>query len=251
MLISEIYHSRQGEGRLAGTPSVFVRTSGCNLRCDFCDTPFTSWNPSGRKQTVREVVQQVVEASKNPLPNRVDGVIESQDFDVARHVVLTGGEPMLPVDVVQLCDQLKEANFHITIETAGTIHHHLHCDLMSISPKLSNSTPSHERAGQWASRHEDTRHRPDVVANLIQSHDYQLKFVVADEADIGEIESYLVAIQKHRSEVDRSKVLLMPEGIDAATLRSRKEWLEPLCKDAGFTLCDRKHILWYGNKRAT
>ncbi len=246
MLISEIYLSRQGEGRLTGTPSVFVRTSGCNLRCDFCDTPFTSWNPEGQQMAVREIVEHVREAVEKPLPARVDGVEEAQD-ETARHVVLTGGEPMLSKEVELLCDALSELDFHITIETAGTIDRHLKCDLMSISPKLSNSTPSSERAGQWAERHEATRYRPELVASLIERHDYQLKFVVADPADIVEIESYITEV----GSVDRNKVLLMPEGIDAETLSSRTGWLEGLCDEKGFAFCPRQHIAWYGNKRAT
>ena len=177
MLISEIYLSRQGEGLLTGTPSVFVRTSGCNLRCYFCDTPFTSWKPEGNQQTVAEIVAAVIESAASPLPTRADG---QDDFDgPASHVVLTGGEPMLAKEVEALCEMLNRHKFHTTIETAGTLDKKVHCDLMSISPKLSNSTPSTERAGQWAAKHEATRYRPDVVAALIERHDYQLKFVVA------------------------------------------------------------------------
>lgn len=245
MLISEIYLSRQGEGLLTGTPSVFVRTSGCNLRCDFCDTPFTSWNPEGSQKSVAEVVAAVVEVAVRPLPDRAEG---QDNFDgPASHVVLTGGEPMLAKEVEQLCESLTNQKFHITIETAGTLDRDLHCDLMSISPKLSNSTPSAERAGQWAAKHDATRHRPDIVASLIGRHDYQLKFVVAKTEDLNEIETYVTEV----SDVNRSKVLLMPEGIDAETLQQRATWLEPLCRDRGFTFCPRQHIFWYGNKRAT
>lgn len=245
MLISEIYLSRQGEGLLTGKPSVFVRTSGCNLRCDFCDTPFTSWKPEGNQQSVAEVVAAIVEAAAGSLPDRVDG---KDDFNgPANHVVLTGGEPMLAKEVESLCESLSRNKFHITIETAGTLDKRVHCDLMSISPKLSNSTPSIERAGQWAAKHEATRYRPDVVTELIERHEYQLKFVVAKDGDIDEIDSFLSAV----GEVDPDKVLLMPEGIDAATLQQRAQWLEPLCVDRGFAFCSRQHIFWYGNKRAT
>jgi len=148
MLISEIYLSRQGEGRLTGTPSVFVRTSGCNLRCDFCDTPFTSWKPEGSQQSASEVFTAVLQTAADQLPPRADCPDDSDE--PAAHVVLTGGEPMLAKEVESLCEQLNERGFHITIETAGTLDRQLSCDLMSISPKLSNSTPSSERAGQWA-----------------------------------------------------------------------------------------------------
>ncbi len=195
---------------------------------------------------VSEIVQRVTECAAEPLPQRVDGVEEAQD-ETTRHVVLTGGEPMLANSVVELCDSLSELGYHITIETAGTIDRHLKCDLMSISPKLSNSTPTKERAGQWAERHEATRYRPDVVASLIERHNYQLKFVVADPADVVEIESYIAEV----GSVDHNKVLLMPEGIDDQTLRQRASWLEGLCEENGFTFCPRQHIAWYGNKRAT
>ncbi len=246
MLISEIYLSRQGEGRLTGTPSVFVRTSGCNLRCSFCDTPFTSWNPEGTQFDVAEIVAEVIEVATGSLPDRVDQP-ESGFDGPATHVVLTGGEPMLAKGVEGLCGQLSRNGFHITIETAGTLDRDLVCDLMSISPKLANSTPSEKRAGGWSQKHDRARHRPDVVANLIGRHDFQLKFVVAEESDVDEIESYLEDV----GDIDRAKVLLMPEGIDAETLNRRVEWLEPLCLSRGLTLCPRKHIEWYGNKRAT
>ena len=77
LFISEIFASVQGEGSLTGVPSVFVRTSGCNLRCDWCDTPYTSWEPEGQHMTVDQVVDQI--ESHRPI----------------RHSVLTGGEPMI------------------------------------------------------------------------------------------------------------------------------------------------------------
>jgi 7-carboxy-7-deazaguanine synthase len=230
MLISEIYRSLQGEGLLTGTPSVFVRTSGCNLRCSFCDTPFASWNPEGEKLPVEEVVERVR--------------FEASD---ARHVVLTGGEPMLPREVTELCSQLHDANFHITIETAGTIYHDLNCDLMSISPKFSNSDPTESRAGEWRNKHQQTRHRPEIVQRLIDQYTYQLKFVVDRPEDVNEILTYTESLE----DVNSDRILLMPQGITQAELITRAEWLEPICQEHGFQFCPRKHIEWYGNKRGT
>src|ERR1700756_1771162 len=103
MRIAEIFFSIQGEGILAGIPSVFVRSSGCNLRCSWCDTPYTSWKPEGAEMTVPEIVDRVKSFS-------------------ARHAVITGGEPMIARGVEELCRRLREAEMHITIETAGTVY---------------------------------------------------------------------------------------------------------------------------------
>ena len=228
MKISEIYGSRQGEGLLTGTNSVFVRTSGCNLRCNFCDTPFTSWNPEGSNLPLQQIILQVVA------------------FGV-QHVVITGGEPMLAPEIESLTQELAHHRLHLTIETAGTIFREVACDLMSISPKLSNSTPSVERAGDWSRRHELNRIQTDVLQQMIQRFPYQLKFVVADRNDLEEIEQLL----KQIGQVERDRVLLMPEGIDPAVLKIREEWLRPLAQSLGFVFCPRRHIEWYGNRRGT
>src|SRR5688572_12191671 len=96
--IAEIYSSLQGEGLLTGTPSVFVRASGCNLRCWFCDTPYTSWKPEGEDWSVEEIVAEVEKRGRESL-----AVVDSdlrvasappKTPDPVRHAVITGGEPM-------------------------------------------------------------------------------------------------------------------------------------------------------------
>jgi len=226
--IAEIFHSLQGEGRLVGAPSVFVRTSGCNLRCWFCDTPYTSWQPEGHDLSVAEILARVSE------------------WDT-QHYVLTGGEPMLFAELVPLTHELRARGRHITIETAGTLHQPVACDLMSISPKLSSSTPSAERSRYWHRRHERSRHVPKVMHRLLAEFDYQLKFVVAEPSDCDEVERYL----EEFPEVDRSRVLLMPEGTDIAELAQRAAWLEPLCAERGLAFCPRKHVEWFGAVRGT
>src|SRR5580765_102586 len=119
MKVSELFFSIQGEGKLTGVPSVFVRASGCNLRCVWCDTPYASWNPEGDDIPVDEIVQRV------------------ESFG-AKHVVLTGGEPVIMPDIEPLCDALQFAGHHITIETAATVFKPMKLDLASLSPKLSN-----------------------------------------------------------------------------------------------------------------
>lgn len=226
--ISEIYGSRQGEGLLTGTPSLFIRTSGCNLRCWFCDTPFASWEPEGEFRTI-------------------DSIVDHATTQELRHVVLTGGEPLLSRAIVRLCSALKRAGMHLTIETAGTLFRPVDCDLMSISPKLSSSTPPSRLAGGWQRRHEARRERLDVVQKLIANYDYQLKFVIDQPADCREVLDYLARLR----DFDPERVLLMPQGTSQAELESREEWLRPWCQESGFHFCRRAHIEWYGNRRGT
>src|ERR1700688_1349855 len=200
MKISEIFYSIQGEGMLAGVPSVFLRTSGCNLRCTWCDTPYTSWKPEGDDLSLDNILADV----------RGRG---------STHVVVTGGEPMIQRDIVQLTHRLKDLDLHITIETAGTVHQPVTCDLMSISPKLANSTPTEREDGRWAAQHDRLRYEPVVLKQLMGEYPYQLKFVVSDPGDLTEIESIL-----KETDADRSRVVLMPEGTNSATLSERARW---------------------------
>ena len=228
LFICELYESVQGEGLLTGTPSIFIRTSGCNLRCQFCDTPFSSWNPEGESVPGEEIVRKCL-------------AMES------RHVVLTGGEPMLQPAIEPLTRELSANGFHLTIETAGTVDRDVRCDLMSISPKMSNSTPAPERAGPWSQRHNQQRDRPQVISALIDRYACQVKFVVDSPSDVDEIVAYL----ERFPQIDRQRVLLMPQGTDAGELAEKEAWIRPLCEQRGFRYCPRMHIVWYGNRRGT
>jgi 7-carboxy-7-deazaguanine synthase len=226
--IAELYQSIQGEGLLTGVPSVFVRASGCNLRCSFCDTPFTSWEPEGEQWILSDIIAATL----------------AHD---CRHVVITGGEPMIFPELVPLTRALADAGRHITIETAGTRFLQLDCHLMSVSPKLANSTPTPERDPVWHVRHEQTRHAPDVIRKLVAAYETQLKFVIDQPSDCYEVERYLLEFP----EIDRQRVLLMPQGTDLETLRRTTEWLEPYCERHGLRLCPRKHVEWFGFRRGT
>jgi 7-carboxy-7-deazaguanine synthase len=245
VLLAEIYASLQGEGLLTGTPSVFVRTSGCNLRCWFCDTPYTSWQPEGKDWSIDEIVHEV--GCMNPPWRTKCTTIDQPSSQDIRHAVITGGEPMLFAELIPLCERLHAGGWHLTIETAGTLFLPVHCDLMSISPKLASSTPPTERGGRWTGRHERTRHQPDVIRRLINQYDYQLKFVIDTPADLDEVQAWLNEFPQAR----RERVLLMPQGTDCASLARIAEWLEPFCREQGFVFCPRKHIEWFGAKRGT
>ncbi len=230
MLISEIFYSLQGEGELTGVPSVFVRTSGCNLRCNWCDTPYASWSPEGTPMTVEAILAEV---KKHP----------------ARHVVLTGGEPMIAKEIRELAAALKRLGHHITIETAATVPPEgIACDLASLSPKLAGSAPDDRLSATWRAKHESLRWQPDVVKAWIDAYGYQLKFVVSAEEDVNEIETMLAQLGR---EIPRAKVLLMPEGVTVEALRAKAGWLGELCKSRGYRYAPRLHVELYGNRRGT
>jgi 7-carboxy-7-deazaguanine synthase len=225
MKISEIFYSIQGEGVLAGVPSVFIRTSGCNLRCTWCDTPYTSWNPEG-------------------VDMSIDSIAAAARGHNTTHAVVTGGEPMLFEETVALTQQLQALGMHITIETAGTVFQPVACDLMSISPKLANSTPRERDGGRWAAQHDRLRYQPAVLKKLMAAHPYQLKFVVSAPGDLEEIKKIVA-----ETGADRTRVILMPEGTDPAILRERARWLVDLCKNGPFRYGPRLHIDLYGDRR--
>jgi 7-carboxy-7-deazaguanine synthase len=232
--IQERFVSLQGEGILAGTASSFVRVSGCNLRCVWCDSPATSWTPRGEQVELDALVEF---CAGGP-----------------RHVVLTGGEPLLHPPMAELSRRLGEAGHHVTIETAGTVWlEGVHADLMSLSPKLAHSTPTQRDPG-WANKHEERRLRPEILRRLLQ-FDWQLKFVVRGyepallDDDLAEIEALL-------SELDvevcaRDRVLLMPECIHPARLRHDYATIAAACRRTGFRLGPRLHIEIFGHTPGT
>lgn len=230
--INEVFCSLQGEGRLAGVPSVFVRTAGCNLRCWFCDSYNTSWEPSGAWLDVDSIVDEV------------------RSYEQAEHVVLTGGEPLIHEASVQLLDELSEAGYHTTVETNGTIHRDAAIDLASVSPKLASSTPTAERDpkgdGEWAERHEERRIDVDALAALVDDYESQLKFVVTDSDDLPEIAAVVDRIREAATtEVRNDEVLLMPEGMTRDQLDRTRNEVAELAIAHGYRYTPRLHVdLW-------
>lgn len=230
--INEIFCSLQGEGRLAGVPSVFIRTSGCNLRCWFCDSYHTSWEPTGEVLSVDNIVEEVL------------------SFEKANHVVLTGGEPMIHNETEELLEVLNDYGYHTTVETNGTIYRDTQIDLASISPKLASSTPTTGRDpkgdGEWETRHEDRRINVDTLTNLIGTYNSQLKFVVTGEADMGDIKALLEKIRtESTASVADEDILLMPEGTNQNELKSTRNETAKLAMEHGYRYTPRLHVtLW-------
>jgi 7-carboxy-7-deazaguanine synthase len=226
--VSEIFHSIQGEGRLIGTPSVFIRTSGCNLRCAWCDTPYTSWRPEGASWSIEKILARV-------------------DEHATPYVVITGGEPLLAEDIEELAAALERKAKHVTIETAGTIFKPLRGDLISLSPKLANSTPWRKAGGKFAPMHEWRRLNIPVVQAFLDRYEYQLKFVVEREADFGEIAAILGRLKN----VEPARVLIMAQGTSRKQLDEKAAWIVPLCMHHGYGYTPRLHIELFGNRRGT
>jgi 7-carboxy-7-deazaguanine synthase len=224
MVINEIFYSLQGEGFLAGIPSVFVRLAGCPLRCRWCDTKYAWAEESGEDHRIEEIVQMVQQGK-------------------SKFVVITGGEPMTNSDLPELVQKLKASDKHITIETAGIVFiPDLACDLMSISPKLSNSTP--EKI-ELAETHEALRLDVAVLRKLIDNYKYQLKFVVDSQDDLAEIQQTIEKL----GNVDSEKVMLMPQGTTRDELLVKSPMVAEMCKRSGLRFCHRLQVLFWENQK--
>ncbi len=223
VLIAETFTSLQGEGELVGMPSFFIRTSGCNLRCSWCDTPYTSWTPEG---TRRSVTSLVAEASGSRV----------------RHVVITGGEPLLQREIGLLTQELGSGGFHITVETAGTVAPDFVCDLLSVSPKTANSDPE----GRWLERHRRLRADVGPLRALINRFpEIQLKFVVREPGDLPEI----LRLLQDLPPVDSARILLMPEGRNPSEVAHTAPIVAALCLEHGFRYTPRLHLDLFGGRR--
>ncbi len=224
--VAEIFRSFQGEGLHAGTASLFLRTTGCNLRCWFCDTPYTSWEPEGRQRVWTDVLDELL-------------------ADDCEHVVITGGEPLLQPNIVPLTQELQAAGRIVTIETAGTVYRPVAADLMSISPKLGNTEPSVERSARWAERHAARRINRPVLHQFLAEYPSQLKFVIDQPADFDELDAFLDAPPP----LPRDAVWVMPQARTAAEIDAKAVWLEPAAAAHGFRYSSRLHIEMFGNVR--
>lgn len=209
---------------MAGVPSIFVRLAGCPLRCRWCDTKYAWDATSGRSYNIAKIVHAI---RRWPC----------------RFMVITGGEPMINPELTQLVSQLKDLGKHITIETAGVeFIPGLPCDLMSISPKLSNSTPTDTAI---ASMHEKSRLNIAALRNLVDSYHYQIKFVVNFPADLDEISQIL----KKVGNINLEEVMLMPQAATKDELLAKSPMVAKMCKRIGFAFCQRLQLLLWSNER--
>ena len=239
--VSELYPCLQGEGSLTGVPHILIRFSGCRLRCQFansfCDTPYASWKPEKGKFTYQDIEDFYEEHSQ------------------IKHTMITGGGPTSHSKVLKLlCLIAKRKGHYITIETEGSEYVDTTADMISLSPKLSNSTPvpctmmdyiCRKVTEKDKQKHEKWRCNYDAMKQLIDNHlDYQLKPVISNEQDLNEVEDL-----QNILDIPNDKVWLMPEGLVEEELKKRRVWLMELCTELGYNYTERLHIIAYGDKR--
>ena len=239
--LGETYTCLQGEGKYMGIPHILIRVTGCRLRCQFsnsfCDTPYASWKPEGGQFTLNDIVKVY------------------EDNPQIKHTMITGGGPTLyPKLLQELCIIGKKYNHIITVETEGSEFVQTVADNISLSPKLSNSTP---RPGTWMpfanrevteadkKKHEKWRCNYDAMRQLIHSHpDYQLKPVISNLKELAEVKELQEIL-----DIPNHMVWLMPEGLVEEELKKRRVWLMELCTELGYNYTERLHIIAYGDKR--
>lgn len=230
------FYTIQGEGLHTGVPSIFMRLSGCNLRCEWknpdgstslCDTPYSSHEPEKLIKTVEEVVKD----------------IEPMD---CKYVVITGGEPFLQKNMAVLVSELKARNYYICIETNGSLYFENKADFMSISPKLSTSCVDSSKNFE---SHNKKRLDQAAILSLCKNHDFQLKFVVNSEVEMKEINELRIFLEENGVSGVKDKILLMPQAVTEEQLVAASLPLLELCKKYDYRFCDRLHIRIWNDKR--
>ena len=239
MQIIELYPCIQGEGKLTGKSSILIRTTGCNLRCEWqdkenkitkCDTPYTSWKPEkGQDISVENVIGKCF-----------------KDYPNIKHIIISGGEPFLQPELPKFTAVLRYYGYHITIETNGTLHNPgVICDLLSVSPKTYNSIPKSPGTEREKELHTKALHNSkDAIKWNSRLYNCQFKFVVNSAGDTEEI----LLFQK-TYDIKSDDIYLMPEGTEPEHLARYDKLCQDLAIKHGWNYSDRIHLRVHGNKR--
>lgn len=284
MPVLEMFVSIQGEGKYTGEPSLFIRVSGCNLRCVFgdtrCDTPYSSFET---EKPIYKNAIEVAEATKK--------ILESHPH--VKHIVITGGEPMLYKNGIREFLEIllkPDREYVITVETNGTLpaiqpwdvdmcddfaYWMFYIDLWSVSPKLSTSVDKEGKFldEKWREMHNKTRINIDSLASYVKATqniilenryfesnltsfpilpDFQFKFVYTNEDSVKEIKEVMERVASQLSismDVLNNHIMLMPEGTNNEHLEKISQECVEVCIREGWRFCDRLHIRLWGDKR--
>ena len=228
MRVSEIFKSIQGEGARAGEVSVFVRLAGCNLRCRWCDTPYALKKSQGKEMSLAEIVTKVEEYN-------------------CEAVVVTGGEPLIWPETPDLLDGLMSNNKYVTLETNATQYRDVECDLVSISPKLTNSVSQNQYPEpiQYVTGSGRPWLNIEAMQRFIDNNKVQLKFVVETENDLKEIDEILHSLRG----LDESQVMLMPQARTKQEYRQRAPKVAQMCIERNFSFSPRLQVELWGGQR--
>jgi 7-carboxy-7-deazaguanine synthase len=226
LVVSEVFGPTfQGEGPSTGRRAGFVRLGRCNLRCTWCDTPYTwDW----------ERHDPEVELTRRDTD---DVAAEVEAMGVAL-VVVTGGEPLLQQShLPPLLRRLRSTGHEVEVETAGTIAPMADVaacvDRFNVSPKLASSGNPTER-----------RYHPDVLRAFVATGKAAFKFVVCDATDLDEVQRLV-----DDNGIDPAAVWVMPEGTDAATVVERMRAIAEPVQARRWNLTTRLHVILWGDQR--
>lgn len=232
----EIFASIQGEGPTAGTPAAFIRLSGCNLACTWCDTPYT-WHFDGDErphragQTFAKSANQVV-LSEEEAARRIAALGQ-------KRLIVTGGEPLLQAGRLADLLALLPDILRVEIETNGAVEPpaalDFRVDQYNVSPKLAGSGNAAALAL-----------KPDLLDRWATDERAVFKFVIETEADLEEVHALA-----RKYQISPWRLYLMPEGTESSVLTERAKWLIPVCLEHGYRLSDRRHIHLFGDERGT
>lgn len=224
-----VFYTLQGEGITLGLPAVFLRLHVCNLRCGWCDTPYT-WNPDEAAFWTESE-----EWTPEETAHRIQVAWGCEDAGTPSRLVLTGGEPLLQSEAIDRVLELLP-DWEVEIETNGTrIPSPLQRQrgLFNCSPKLAHSGNS-SRA----------RIRPDALKTINAARS-QFKFVVREPEDIEEV------LRDFGPMIDRRKIVLMPEGTSATQLQAGARRVAETAKQHGLRLLPRLQVDLWGSQRRT
>jgi 7-carboxy-7-deazaguanine synthase len=251
--VSEMFATIQGEGPHSGRPSVFLRLGMCNLKCAWCDTPYTwmysddilqkvkqnisdtEWKSPSFNHSGLKVYDKKTELENVPL-HQVRTRILSLAKPSTRALVVTGGEPLLHVKpLIALVPQLVTDGFAIEFETNGTISPSGLPDEVhfNVSPKLSNSCQP-----------ERVRINDKILSEFMRRPSAVLKFVVDHERDIEEVN-----VLVDRLGVSQNRVFLMAQGTAPGQIREKGAWIADICRHYGFNYSHRIHVELWGGRR--
>ena len=224
MKISEIFESIQGEGNNAGKPAVFLRTAECNLKCVWCDTKYTwDWKNYDYSKEVNEISIKEVRQSL-------------EQFRI-RHLVITGGEPLMQQDdLAELLTFLKP-KFYVEVETNGTI---LPNNTLSVLVDQWNVSPKTKNSGNPLEMCEDN----ECYTFFSKKKNCYFKYVVESEEDIIEINQL---ISKYNLEKER--VLLMTQAMTKEEILAKEKNVFTLSKKNSLGFSPRLHVMKWGSQR--